>query len=565
MKRTLFFTFCLLLSAELFGGDSVHSYLIGTRHSSAESVARIARSDDSGVGPGRNVQLFDIVDAYRADLTDADANALAKSPEVRYVEEEVPRYALGLRARLGSNEQRNVNGQTIPWGVKTVNALPVWSVTRGADINVAVLDSGIDLKHPDLLAAYAGGFNTYASEGSAPADDAGHGTHVAGTIAATDNNIGVVGVAPGVHLWAVRVLHSDGSGGSSGDPSNIVGGIQWVVQQKKSRGGDWIISMSLGSCSPSVTEGSAISTAINAGILVVAAAGNHFPDQPDVCTTSTRNGYQVDYPAAYPGVVAVAAVDSKLKVADFSNFGPQVAISGPGVDVLSTVPVGKGSISSVTTPSGTALASEPLTGSPRGSVTDVFVDCGLGKTAADFPPSVNGHIALIKRGDVSFAIKVKNAQDAGATAVIIYNKDDSDIGFTLTGDPADEGHVWPLTVAISFQDGQALLANPGTVTASYSNDDYDSYNGTSMATPHVAAAAALAWSVAPNVTAATVKQALLATARDIGDAGVDNLTGYGFVDALAAAKLLNPSAFSSNGAGQPPTPVTGRVPGRRGH
>jgi len=555
MKRRLLLILLFSASTNLFAGDVVRSYLVGTRHSSRQSVERIARGDDSAVGPGRNVQLFDIVDAYRADLTDDEANALSRSPEVRYVEDDAPRYAFGLPSHVAANELRDVNGQTIPWGVKAVNAPSVWAATRGASINVAVLDTGIDLHHPDLQAAYAGGFNTYSSETAAPADDDGHGTHVSGTIAATDNNIGVVGVAPGVRLWAVRVLRNNGSGASGGS-SNIVAGIQWVIQQKQSQGGDWIISMSLGSCSPSITEGAAVSSAINAGILVVAAAGNHVPEQADVCNATTSNGYHVSYPAAYSGVVAVAAVDSKLNVADFSNFGPQVAISGPGVDVLSTVPLGTGSISSVMTSSGT-IASQSLDGSPRGSVTDVFIDCGLGKTAADFPAAVNGHIALIKRGDVSFATKVKNAQDAGATAVIVYNKDDSGLGFTLTGDPADAGHVWPLTVAISLEDGQALLAHPGTVTVQYSKDDYESLDGTSMATPHVTAAAALAWSVAPNVTAAAVKQALLSTSHDLGDPGVDSLTGYGLVDALAAAKLLNPALFRP--------PIVGRYPGRRGH
>src|SRR5207248_4328200 len=110
-----------------------------------------------------------------------------------------------------SNELRDVNGQTIPWGVKAVNALSVWPITRGASINVAVLDTGMDLNHPDLRAAYAGGFNTYfgdshyPGEPQAPTDDEGHGTHVSGTIAATDNNMGVVGVAPAVRLWSVRV------------------------------------------------------------------------------------------------------------------------------------------------------------------------------------------------------------------------------------------------------------------------------------------------------------------------------------------------------------------------
>lgn len=558
-QRLLVLALFFSMSAELFAGNVVRSYLVGTRHPSRQSVERIARGDDSGVGPGRNVEPFDIVDAYRTDLTDAEANALSKSPEVRYIEEDAPRHALGVPRHVAGNELRDLNAQTIPWGVRAVNAPSVWPVTRGASINVAVLDTGIDVKHPDLQAAYAGGFNTYSGETAVPIDDEGHGTHVAGTIAATDNNIGVVGVAPGVHLWAVRVLKSNGNGSASGNASNIIAGIQWVVRQKQSLGGDWIISMSLGQCSsPLITEASAVNSAINAGILIIAAAGNHVVDQPNVCSSSTDNSYAVSYPAAYPGVIAVAAVDSKLNVGDFSNFGPQVAIAGPGVDVLSTVPLGTGSISSVTNSSGTVLLSEPLVGSPRGTLSDVFVNCGLGKAASDFPASVNGHIALIQRGDISFATKVKNAQSAGAAAVIIYNKDDSDIsGFTLTADSADAGHVWPLSVAVSLEDGQALLAHPGTVTIFNSADDYDSFDGTSMATPHVTAAAALAWSVAPNVTADTVKQALFSTAHDLGDPGVDNYYGHGLVDALAAAKLLNPGLFQR--------PVTGRFPGRRGH
>src|SRR4029078_13034503 len=237
--------------------------------------------------------------------------------------------------------------------------------------------------------------------------------------------------------------------------------IQWVIQQKQAKGGNWIISMSLGACAPSATESSAIASALNTGILVVPAAGNH--DSTTAATDCTGaaddNVYGVSYPAAFPGVIAVAAVDSAANIADFSNFGPQVAIAGPGVAVLSTVMLGTGTVASVSTSGGATFNANTLTGSPFGTLTGTFVDCGLGKTASDFPASVNGNIALIKRGDVTFATKVKNAQAAGATAVIIYNKDESDLGFTLTADSADANHVWPLTVAVSLNDGLALLAS----------------------------------------------------------------------------------------------------------
>ncbi|HEV2719835.1 MAG TPA: S8 family serine peptidase [Thermoanaerobaculia bacterium] len=561
MRRLVIFVAAALLSAAAFADSVTHSYLVGTRQRAPRSVERL-RGDDS-VMPGRNIETFDIVDAYRADLTDDEAIALQNSPEVRYVEPDLNLHAFGVRSQLAPNELRNPTGQTTPYGVKMVDAPTVWKHTRGEGINVAMLDTGIDLTHPDLKAAYAGGYNTFFGGGSStetasPVDDEGHGTHVAGTVAATDNDLGVVGVAPGVHLWIVRVMHSDGNGSANGPISNIAKGIQWVVQQKQSQGGNWIISMSLGGCGISTTLANAVSSAVNAGVLVVAAAGNHDPTQPDVCSQSTDNSYHVSYPAAYPGVVAVAAVDSTATVADFSNFGPEVSLSAPGVGVLSTVRVGTGTMAEVTTSAGGTLVASPLDGSPFGTLTGTFVDCGLGKTASDFPAAVNGNIALIKRGDVTFATKVKNAQAAGAAAVIVYNKDNSGLGFTLTGDSADAGHVWPLTVAISLTDGQALLTNhPANVTINAAKDDYASYDGTSMATPHVAAVAALAWSVAPDATAESIKQALLSSTVDLGTPGVDSTYGHGFVNAFNAVHQLNPVLF--------PVPVLGRAPGRRTH
>jgi subtilisin family serine protease len=569
MKRTLLAAAMLLVPTLVFAAEVTRPYVVGTRHAVREAVPRIL-NDDLAPRAGRSVEPLDFINAFATQLTDDEVAALERSPNVAYVEPDIELHALDVPRTVASTQVRNTTGQTKPYGISLVHADSVWSVSslRGAGINVAVLDTGIDLSHPDLQAAYAGGFNAYfgnaayPSETANPGDDFGHGTHVAGTVAATDNNVGVIGVAPGVKLWAVRVLHNNGDGTASGPESIIVKGIQWVVNKKNAVGGNWIISMSLGSCHPGVAEQAAINTAMANGILIVVAAGNHDSSKPDDC--SADNSYSVAYPAAFPGVVAVAAVDANMNVADFSNFGPQVAIAAPGVDVLSTVRVGTGSIAYVQPSVGPTLASTALTGSAFGTLTGSFVDCAYGATSADFPAAVNGKIALIKRGSadgssVTFATKTKNAKNAGAAAVVIYNKDDSGLAFTLQGDPADANYPWPVTVAISLYDGQALLAKPNaTITVANQKDDYGIDQGTSMATPHVSAVAALVWSLRPQATAEQVKQALIGSARDLGTAGVDNYYGYGLVDAWAAAIRLDPTEF-------PPASLTGRRFLSKGH
>src|SRR6185295_11718477 len=112
--------------------------------------------------------------------------------------------------------------QVTPWGLTMVHAPDVWVATRGENVNVAVLDTGIDATHPDLKDAYAGGYNTFDAS-KPPVDGHRHGTHVSGTIAAADNAFGVVGVAPHVKLWAVKVLADDGVGTNE----NIVAGFDW--------------------------------------------------------------------------------------------------------------------------------------------------------------------------------------------------------------------------------------------------------------------------------------------------------------------------------------------------
>jgi serine protease len=255
-------------------------------------------------------------------------------------------------------------------------------------------------------------------------------------------------------------------------------------------------------------------------------------------------------------------------LASFSNQGPELDVVAPGVDVLSTFRVGTGLISFVVNGQ-TTYAGGALTGTKKGSVTGEYVFCGLGKRE-EIPASVAGKIALIKRGDLTFAEKTRNAKEAGAIAVVIFNRDDSAISWTLIveEDPSTATYDWPVTVGIPLADGEALAAKGGgTITVAAQADDYGSLSGTSMATPHVAGAAAVLWAVAPNATAAEVAAALKATAHDLGAAGPDVVFGAGVIDVFEATKHLSPTAFNPIDPTNPPPgsrPTTGRRYVRRG-
>jgi subtilisin len=212
--------------------------------------------------------------------------------------------------------------QPIPWNISMVNAPVVWHRTTGRGVKVAVLDTGIDQDHPDLTVdggvSFIGGVSSWN-------DDNGHGTHCAGVIAARNNPAGVVGVAPGASLYAVKVLN----GGGSGTLSQILAGMTWATQQ-----GMDVISMSLGSNALSADEPCLVAYQraaedfIATGGVIVAAAGN---------SRGTTRPW-VGQPGRCPGFIAVAAVDRNAVVASFSSVGPGnlVALAAPGVRVNST-------------------------------------------------------------------------------------------------------------------------------------------------------------------------------------------------------------------------------------
>lgn len=223
--------------------------------------------------------------------------------------------------------------QTIPWGISKIEADKTLSLTTADAVKVGILDSGIDISHPDLINNIKGGFNTIKHSASFN-DDNGHGTHVAGIIAATNNSIGVIGVAPQVDLYAIKVLDSNGNGYTS----DLIEGINWSIINKIQ-----VVNMSLSIVSDSQALHDAIIKANQAGIVQVAAAGN----------SSTS---PVGYPAAYPEVISVSSTNENNELSTFSSTG-KVDIAAPGSNIYSTF---KGS--TYLTLSGTSMSTPHISG-----------------------------------------------------------------------------------------------------------------------------------------------------------------------------------------------------------
>ncbi|GER70645.1 hypothetical protein BpJC7_19480 [Weizmannia acidilactici] len=214
------------------------------------------------------------------------------------------------------DQQAEISGQTVSWGIVKVKASTSWkSGDTGKGVKIAIIDTGI-AKHADL--SIAGGVSMISSSYN---DNNGHGTHVAGIIGAKNNSFGVVGVAPGASLYAVKVLDSKGKG----DLEDVIKGIDWSIAHKMN-----IINLSLGVKDYSPALKQAVDKAYKAGILVVAAAGNNSTSK----TKSTTDN--IDYPAKYASVIAVGGTDENNDHAPFSSIGKELEVSAPAIDILST-------------------------------------------------------------------------------------------------------------------------------------------------------------------------------------------------------------------------------------
>lgn len=289
------------------------------------------------------IKRLSLVNAQVLSATQAKLDALKGDPAVLRVEDDAQAFALAFRPLRRTPTPTKTPtptptpiAQALPWGVDRVDAEKVWLTSTANNVRVAVIDTGIHLTHPDLAANVKGGINTIYSWKTAD-DDNGHGSHVAGTIAAVNNSVGVIGVGHEIDLYAVKVLNKNGSG----YVSDIIEGIQWSINN-----GINVINMSLGTTSDVQAFHDAVIAAKNGGIVVVSAAGN-----------SGQGDNTVIYPAKYEESIAVSATNSSDGQPSWSSRGPEVDLAAPGNSIYSTYKNG-----TYATLSGTSMATPHVAG-----------------------------------------------------------------------------------------------------------------------------------------------------------------------------------------------------------
>ncbi len=311
----------IILSGMALAAD--RDVIIGYHKSSGTSEKELVVQSHGG----RVKKDFHLINAVSARIPEDKIEEIKKDLRVAYV--------------VNDSIFRMTDEYSSSWGVQYIGSEPVHNQNiNGTGVKIAVLDTGIDYNHPDLNGNYKGGYD-FVNNDPDPWDDnclslfkTCHGTHVSGIIAAEHNGIGVVGVAPGASLYAVKVL----DGGGFGTASLVVSGIEWAVNN-----GMNIISMSLESPENNTAVLDAVNAAYNSGILLVAAGGN-------------TGGGPVLYPAAYDSVIAVTAIDQNGQRASFSPIDQKIEVAAPGVRINSTVQGGYGFLS------GTSMAAPHVTG-----------------------------------------------------------------------------------------------------------------------------------------------------------------------------------------------------------
>jgi serine protease len=458
-------------------------------------------------GAGAQVHhSFHELGAFAVSLPPQALNGLRNNPNIEYIE---------------ADPAREPMAQTQPYGIAMVQAPQAWAAGgSGSNVLLCVIDSGINASHED----FSSGQITGGYPGNWASDTCGHGTHVAGSAAAANNSLGVVGVAPNAPLYIVRVFSGGSDGCAWGYSSDVLDAANRCASAGTAQGRKVVINMSLGGSQSSTTEGNGFQALYNTGnVLSIAAAGN-------------AGNTSLSYPASYASVMSVAAIDSNKALASFSQRNAQVEIAAPGVGILSTMPFTDASV----TVSNVGYTVAAFTGTFQGSASGALISGGR-CTAAN--SNWSGKVVLCERGDIAFADKMTFVQNSGGRAAIIYNNVAGDFAGTLNGATS----TIP-TVSMSQADGQFLVANRIGVTAAVSSiktnpaNGYGTMDGTSMASPHVAGAAAAIWSAVPTATNAQIRNAMISTAEDLGAAGRDNSFGWGLVRTRNAIDSLAPAA-----------------------
>lgn len=372
--------------------------------------------------------IFRIVNVISANLSRKAIEAISKNPNVAYVEE------IG---RIRAVEQ------TTPWGVGRIEAPKAWSVTRGSGVKVAILDTGIDVDWNGTELLIIGGINFQGTvkDGSTDpkdwTDKNGHGTHVAGILAALDDDVLYVGVAPEAHIYAVKVLSTSGTG----TYEDLIQGIEWAVYN-----GMQIISMSLGGSTNSQALNDTCRAAYEAGVLLVAAAGNDGDGD-------NANIDRMLYPAVYKSVIAVGGTDENNNVWYYSTTGPQVEISAPAKDIPSLwryplIAVASGT--STATPHVSGVAALIWAANP--SLNNYEVRKRLQETATDLGPWGKDYGYGYGLVNASYAVLGKETSlnvSCNPTAINKYGDEATLISGFLT-DANDRAGISGATVTLAY-------------------------------------------------------------------------------------------------------------------
>lgn len=465
--------------------------------------------------------------------------------------------------------RREPLAQVVPWNIDALQARDLWDANRdgvvdpgapsGDGMTVCVIDTGLYADHDDFDGIALSGDSQVPGQ---PwfSDGVGHGTHVAGTINARNNGIGVVGALPGdAALHAVKVFDNDGHWSSGSD---LAAAAELCVDAGAS-----VINMSLGGPF-SAAERSVFDALYAEGVLLVAAAGN-------------SNGgahVQPSYPANYPSVISVAAVDRALQAASFTQHPPSALdpahppsdgtwdaaeLSAGGVDVMSTLagPPG-GSVPEYRVEAGTfRFEAQHINESGHGIAEATLVDgghCIEGEGRADW----NGAIVLCERGESSFAQKIDTVAREGGLAAVVFNNEAAHINPDCAGECGSDipGLFLTQTDGLVLRDeavGSAATAVADAGACEECNGAYGLNSGTSMATPGVAGGLALLWQACGGPDAVSARDLrILArdSARDLEGVhpqtgiaygpGPDRVTGWGAMQ-LADAVALGGERFGA--------------------
>jgi subtilisin family serine protease len=502
--------------------SSLKHYMIGFGHSPSAADKALVKNHGGIVR-----YSFGSIGVLAVDLAPGQVNSVKQAAGVNYVEDDPVRTPQTLSGDLQATElvPSLTNGL---YGLLTTHAQQAQDAGfKGTDVKACVADTGLDTTQSDIATNFVAGFDAFdPSNPTVDVNELGvattetHATHVSGIILGAVNGSGIHGVAPEADLYEARVLGTQPDGVTvEGETSQVMAGVQWLADQHCK-----VINMSLGGADKSQAEQALYNKIRNNGTLIVVASGND-------------SSKKVSFPGAYQSVVTVGAVDRDNHLASFSNTGAQLDLVGPGVENLSSFPHLQGRDAEVTVGSTTYSGTPAEFSSATDGITGRFVDCGKALDASDCGTAPAGTwVAVVQRGTISFADKVRHADAAGASAVLLYNNTTVPVTPTL-GTPDDDGTPWLPTIIISQADGEAIVAAlTSTTTGTFYNiaTDWNLDSGTSMATPHVSGVAALIFGKNPNLTPDRVETIMERTATDLGVPNYDTKFGWGLVNAQAA-------------------------------